>query len=319
MSLCRTVAHNVWTKASLCFLIWPNPSCCLQTHYPVMVISFRVERNHFLGRLLSSLLLIYYDSDIHPRVCTHSQTVKMITASIRSTQEENKPLGVWYTELSHAQCQFLLLGGYQPWRIDTHLTFYNINMNIDNVFAMDIATAGCLLWRFHYSNVIMGSMGSEIYGVSIVYSTVCPGADQRKHQSSAPLAFVKGIYRWPVNSLHKVPVTLKMFPFDDVIMRHNGVGLLYFVVGETPYPFTWMNNHRSYVILSIFTHCAWRFITRFELNYCVIVVSVPTRKEIQSRAFNRWCNLWRQSNGRRSVGPTELSAIMMSMKFTQVF
>ena len=45
-----------------------------------------------------------------------------------------------------------------------------------------------------------------------------PGADQRKHQSTASLAFVKGIHRWPVNSPHKGPVTWKMFPFDDVIM-----------------------------------------------------------------------------------------------------
>ena len=43
-------------------------------------------------------------------------------------------------------------------------------------------------------------------------------ADQRKHQSSAFLAFVRGNHRGPVNSLHKWPVTRKMFPFDDVIM-----------------------------------------------------------------------------------------------------
>ena len=42
--------------------------------------------------------------------------------------------------------------------------------------------------------------------------------DQRKHQSSASLAFVWGIHRGPVNSPHKWPVTRKMFPFDDVIM-----------------------------------------------------------------------------------------------------
>ena len=39
-----------------------------------------------------------------------------------------------------------------------------------------------------------------------------------KHRSSASLAFVRGIHRWPVNSPHKGPVTRKMFPFDDVIM-----------------------------------------------------------------------------------------------------
>ena len=43
-------------------------------------------------------------------------------------------------------------------------------------------------------------------------------ADQRKHQSSASLAFVRRIHRRPVNSPHKWPVTRKMFSFDDVIM-----------------------------------------------------------------------------------------------------
>ena len=56
---------------------------------------------------------------------------------------------------------------------------------------------------------------------------VCSCADQRKHQSSASLAFVRGILRWPVNSPHKWPVTRKMFPFDDVIMDHHWFGQLY--------------------------------------------------------------------------------------------
>ena len=53
----------------------------------------------------------------------------------------------------------------------------------------------------------------------IVCTAVCSGADQRKHQSSASLAFVRGIHRRPVISPHKGPVTRKTFPFDDVIMR----------------------------------------------------------------------------------------------------
>ena len=52
----------------------------------------------------------------------------------------------------------------------------------------------------HYSNVIMRAMASQITGVWSVYSTVCSGADQRKHQSSASLAFVRGNHRWSVNS-----------------------------------------------------------------------------------------------------------------------
>ena len=50
----------------------------------------------------------------------------------------------------------------------------------------------------------------------------CLNADQRKHQSSASLASVRGIHRRPVNSPHKGPVTRKMFPFDDVIMKAVG-------------------------------------------------------------------------------------------------
>ena len=61
-------------------------------------------------------------------------------------------------------------------------------------------------------------MAFQITSLTIVYSTVYSGADQRKHQSSASLAFVRGIHRWPVNSQHKGPITRKMFTFDDVIM-----------------------------------------------------------------------------------------------------
>ena len=70
----------------------------------------------------------------------------------------------------------------------------------------------------HYSNVIMSAMASQITSASIVYSTVCSGADQRKHQGFASLAFVRGIHRWLVDSPRKGQVTWKMFPFDDVIM-----------------------------------------------------------------------------------------------------
>ena len=73
--------------------------------------------------------------------------------------------------------------------------------------------------QIHYNDVIMGAVASQITCLTIVYSTVYSGADQRKHQSSAPLAFLcEGIHRSPVNSPHKGPVARKMFPFDDIIM-----------------------------------------------------------------------------------------------------
>ena len=65
----------------------------------------------------------------------------------------------------------------------------------------------------------MSTIASQITSLTIVYSTVYSGADQSKRQSSASLAFVWGIHRSPVNSPHKWPVTRKMFPFDDVIIR----------------------------------------------------------------------------------------------------
>ena len=96
----------------------------------------------------------------------------------------------------------------------------------------------------HYSDVIMGMMASQITSLTIVYSSVCWDAYQRKHQSSASLAFVcgeftsdrwipltrkssaslafvRGIHRWPVNSPNKGPVMRKMFSFDDVTW-HSG-------------------------------------------------------------------------------------------------
>ena len=73
----------------------------------------------------------------------------------------------------------------------------------------------------HYYDVIMGAIVSQITSLRIVYSIVYSGADQRKRQSSTSLAFVWGIHRWPVNSLHQGPVMQKMFPFDDVIMKKS--------------------------------------------------------------------------------------------------
>ena len=88
----------------------------------------------------------------------------------------------------------------------------------------------CFIYVIHNNDVIMGTMASQITSLTIVYSTVYSVADQRKHQSSASLAFVWGIHRGPVNSPHQWPVTRKMFPFDDVIKNmklHTSYHLAY--------------------------------------------------------------------------------------------
>ena len=66
------------------------------------------------------------------------------------------------------------------------------------------------------------------------------GVDQRKHQSSASLAFVRGIHRRPVNSPHKGPVTRKMFPFDDVITSPEAT-----MVPSLPMMMSWRGHHFS--------------------------------------------------------------------------
>ena len=73
---------------------------------------------------------------------------------------------------------------------------------------------------YHYDYVIMTMLASQITSLTVVYLIVYSGVNQRKHQSSASLAFVWEIHRGPVNFPHKWPVTRKMFPFDDVIMLH---------------------------------------------------------------------------------------------------
>ena len=47
----------------------------------------------------------------------------------------------------------------------------------------------------HYNDVIMGAVASQFTSLTIAYSMVNWGADQRKHQSSASLAFVRWIHR----------------------------------------------------------------------------------------------------------------------------
>ena len=76
-------------------------------------------------------------------------------------------------------------------------------------------------------DVMMNAMASQITSLTIVYSTVYSGTNQRQYERFASLAFVRGIHRWPVNSPHKGPITRKMLPFDDVIMTNRKLGSLH--------------------------------------------------------------------------------------------
>ena len=76
--------------------------------------------------------------------------------------------------------------------------FANFELMIWMLYHHDPITVDTQLCAHHYSDVIMDTIASQITSLTIVYSTVYSDADQRKHQSSAALAFVRGIHwdRW---------------------------------------------------------------------------------------------------------------------------
>ena len=132
----------------------------------------------------------------------------------------------WFVDFPHKNLMFLLLLFWISWWpniwVPIDLRYHDAN----DITEMSSYGRFCHLGRQQASrtsqrydnDVIMGVMASQITSLTIVYSIVYLSADQRKHQSSQLLAFVRGIHRSPVNSPHKWPVTRKMFPFDDVIM-----------------------------------------------------------------------------------------------------
>ena len=79
----------------------------------------------------------------------------------------------------------------------------------------------------------MSVMASQITSLAIVCSAIYSGTDQRIHQSSASLAFVREIHRSSVNSPHKGPVMRKLFPFDYIIMnnKNNNPQVIFKMIG----------------------------------------------------------------------------------------
>ena len=116
-----------------------------------------------------------------------------------------------------------------------NLTVLSVNNLVECIRSIWWRMNTCM-WTYgwHCSDVIVGTMASQITSLTIVYSSVYPVAYQRKHQSSVSLSFGRGIHRWSVNSPHKRPVTRKMLPFDDVIMEGEMVlseGIVFIVSG----------------------------------------------------------------------------------------
>ena len=91
---------------------------------------------------------------------------------------------------------------------------------------------------------------------------------QRKYESSASLAFVRGIHWWPMGSPHKEPVKRKMFSFDDVIMmvlleQYVRLYMAWFMSSQAPAKWVTANS------LPLEYYC-WRCLEmRFLEHWCV--------------------------------------------------
>ena len=99
------------------------------------------------------------------------------------------------------ECIFIILF-VNRWKFKLYITRYlNLHTHVDPLravcFRCEILILLCddYFYDFHYIDVIMTTMASQITSLTVVYSTVYSDADQRKHQSSASLAFVWGIHR----------------------------------------------------------------------------------------------------------------------------
>ena len=137
---------------------------------------------------------------------------------------------VWYQLIqhyNHVSQSTILQKIFSIFILDMSLKIGNLrlqpNLSGTNELSFDFVSScqplARLIPHLHYGDVIMGAIASQITSITIVYSTFYSDADQRKHQSSTSLAFVRGIHRGPVNSPHKWPVTQEMLPFDDVIIQ----------------------------------------------------------------------------------------------------
>ena len=73
----------------------------------------------------------------------------------------------------------------------------------------------------HWSDVIMGPMASQITSLAFVYPIVYSGADQRKYQSLASLARVRGIHRWPRQASNAENASIWWRHYESQTIQHG--------------------------------------------------------------------------------------------------
>ena len=169
----------------------------------------------------------------------------------------------------------------------------------------------------------MDEIASQITSLTIVYSIVYSDADQRKHKSSASLAFVRGIHQGPVNSPHKWPVTRKMFPFDDVIMHVSEIGhsstkptwapdlSVSYDVSDTVNDKT---NVNSWTITNVMCGYLYNMIYHRLIHNNRITVSAVSLHRRSAILRRLMCNLLAPRPANHSPKPTALTLISFEME-----
>ena len=168
----------------------------------------------------------------------------------------------WPKSTTHQTWMCLFKSVKMPW-----LT-YNSRVHDDmNLFPLP--------YQYHYDDVRMGAIASQITSLTIVYSTVYSDAD-KKTSKLRVTGLCVGNSPGEVTSPHKGPVTRKMFPFDDVIMTLSIYG------PEDP-----VHQCAEYVSLNMYTY-AYMFV--FDLRsaqvYCFAIILVSQEVSLN---FHRCC------------------------------
>ena len=233
-------ALSQWETTLLCNVVSQWLSACTTFSRHIILI--------MQSTLIPSFPVI--DTTTHPGTCNGHHTCRGVICKRTHTKTKTLPgySSIWYHEIHFcrhmtkfcstelhipsSKCDSLRLNVSIIYLLQHSCTIVSSSFQTSNLSLLlsaniiHILPGTFRLYTFnstsevkgHYNDVIMSAMASQITSLTIVYSTVFSGADQRKHQSSASLAFVRGIHRWPLNSPHKGPATRKMFPFDDAIM-----------------------------------------------------------------------------------------------------
>ena len=156
---------------------------------------------------------------------------------------------LWFMDIKRLYTQMHIWIG--SWRCGFRVTWFcspllSMSINVRTQVRRDILMKWLDARLWHDMPYIKHHMVVSFLRFAVLTLRWCH--NQRKHQISTSLAFVRGIHRSPVNSPHKWPVTCKMFPLNDAIM--NTVIFSEFVWSIRPYSPELLHYHKGNRIIA---------------------------------------------------------------------